>query len=169
MKRIRIAASIASASAGLAVLSACGSASAGMDPTAMGGADHVMLTATDVTGVGKVVTAANGKTLYRFDRDSAQPPTATCDDACATTWPPAIAASTPMLEGVAAEMVGTVVRKDGSKQLTLNGWPLYEFASDTAGQANGQGANGAWFAVTPDGGKATGQGGAAPAEGAPAY
>jgi hypothetical protein len=66
-----------------------------------------------------------------------------------------------MLEGVDQSLVGTVVRKDGSKQLTLKGWPLYEFSNDKApGQANGQGSGGTWFAVTPDGGKA-GQGGAA--------
>jgi len=172
MNRVRTGVITAAALAGLAALTACSNASAGMDPTAMGGADHVMLTATEIAGIGKVVVAANGKTLYRYDKDSNQPPTSNCDDKCATTWSPAIEASTPMLEGVADGMIGTVVRKDGSKQLTLNGWPLYELATDVAGQANGQGHEGVWFAVTPEGGKASGraaEGAVAPADGGSGY
>jgi len=172
MNRVRTGAITAAALAGLATLTACSNASAGMDPTAMGGADHVMLTATEIAGIGKVVVAANGKTLYRSDKDSSQPPTSNCDEKCATTWPPAIEASTPMLEGVADGMIGTVVRKDGSKQITLNGWPLYELATDVAGQAMGQGHEGVWFAVTPEGGKTSGraaQGAVAPADSGAGY
>ena len=78
-----------------------------------------------------MVTDADGKTLYRFDKDLSQPPTSNCDAECAAAWPPALAgAGTPMLKGIQDTQVGTLTRKDGSKQLTLNGWPLYEFAGD---------------------------------------
>ena len=142
---------------GVAALSACSDmAGAGQGP-AHGQPGHVMLAATTVPGLGTVVTAADGKTLYRFDKDVAQPPTSNCDAECAAAWPPVLAGEAqPMLEGVQESQVGTLTRKDGSKQLTLNGWALYEFSGDKApGQANGQGVNGAWFAIAPDGGKLT--------------
>ena len=60
------------------------------------------------------------------------------------------------LHGVDQSLVGTVNRPDGSKQVTLNGWPLYRDAEDTVpGNAKGQDKGGAWFAVTPQGNKAT--------------
>ena len=41
---------------------------------------------------------------------------------------------------------------DGSEQLTVNGMPLYLFASDEApGDINGQGVNDVWFVVDADG------------------
>jgi hypothetical protein len=53
-----------------------------------------------------------------------------------------------------------VKRADGSKQVTLDGHPLYYFAGDqSAGQLNGQGVDefGAkWFTVAPTGASVTG-------------
>jgi hypothetical protein len=52
--------------------------------------------------------------------------------------------------------VGTVTRADGSRQLTLDGWPLYEYSGDlSAGETNGQGVDGTWYAVTATGAKNT--------------
>ncbi|NEE57607.1 hypothetical protein G3M55_75295, partial [Streptomyces sp. SID8455] len=57
--------------------------------------------------------------------------------------------------GTDEELLGEVVRTDGSKQLTVDGWPMYRYAKDTApGQTNGQGVGGTWFASAPDGKKA---------------
>jgi predicted lipoprotein with Yx(FWY)xxD motif len=54
-----------------------------------------------------------------------------------------------------AALLGEVVRSDGSKQLTVAGWPAYRFAKDTKpGETNGQGVGGTWFAFAPDGKKA---------------
>jgi Secreted repeat of unknown function len=54
--------------------------------------------------------------------------------------------------------VGTVSRTDGSKQLTLGGMPLYQFANDTkAGDVKGQALGGIWWVVGPDGKKITTQ------------
>ena len=170
MNRFRTGLISAVAAAGVVTLSACSdmSSASTVGGAPMGQPGHVMLEATTIAGLGSVIVDAAGNTLYRYDKDVAQPSMSNCDGACATTWPPVLATATPMLDGVDQGMVGTVVRKDGSKQLTLNGWPLYEFSNDKApGQANGQGVNGAWFAVTPAGGKAQLQGGGAP-EQAPA-
>ena len=141
----------------VATLSACGEMADGAQGPQHGEPGHKMLQVATVNGVGAVVTDADGKTLYRFDKDITQPPTSNCEGPCATTWQPMLAGvATPMLKGIQDTQVGTASRKDGSKQITLNGWPLYEFTGDkVAGDMNGQGVDGAWFAVAPDGSKIT--------------
>ncbi|MFC4948008.1 hypothetical protein [Pseudonocardia sp. GCM10023141] len=112
--------------------------------------------AVAATKVGKAVTQ-DGFTLYRFDKDSPKPPKTTCVDKCATTWPPVIVqGAVPAIAGVDPAAVGTVARPDGSKQLTVGNWPVYRFSGDkAAGDTAGQGVGGTWFAVAPDGKKAS--------------
>jgi predicted lipoprotein with Yx(FWY)xxD motif len=120
-----------------------------------------MLAAKDEAKLGTIVADAGGFTLYRFDKDTAKPPTTTCVDACAEKWPPVTVdpKGKLMLEGVDKGAIGMVARPDGTSQLTLGGWPVYRFAGDTApGATGGQGVGGTWFAVTPEGKKATGTG-----------
>ncbi|HET6705659.1 hypothetical protein [Amycolatopsis sp.] len=157
MNRIRPVVVSAVALAAVASLSACGDMAGGAQGPQHGEPGHKMLQVATVDGVGAVVTDADGKTLYRFDKDLSSPPTSNCDGECATQWPPMLAGvATPMLKGVQDTQVGTTTRKDGSKQITLNGWPLYEHAGDkVTGDMTGQGANGTWFAVAPDGSKIT--------------
>ena len=109
-----------------------------------------------VSGLGTVLTDDKGFTLYRFDKDTANPSVSNCDGDCATAWPPVIATSDKVeVKGVDQALVGTVDRKDGSKQVTVANWPLYRFAKDTKpGEAKGQGVGGTWFAATPEGKKA---------------
>lgn len=105
--------------------------------------------------LGKVVTDSEGFTLYRFDKDSANPPRATCEGDCAKAWPVVSAVGAKAPDGVGAAELGQVVRADGTKQLTIGGWPMYRYAKDTkAGDTNGQGVGGTWFAAAPDGKKA---------------
>lgn len=116
------------------------------------------LVAAELPQLGGVVTDGSGRTLYRFDKDTAKPPRSNCESDCAVAWPPVLAQSDDVqLQGIAQELVGTVERADGSRQVTLAGWPLYRYVKDTSpGEANGQGAGGNWFAATPQGKKATG-------------
>ena len=45
-------------------------------------------------------------------------------------------------------------RKDGTKQLTIGGWPVYRYIGDKKpGQWKGQNVGGKWFVVKPDGKK----------------
>jgi predicted lipoprotein with Yx(FWY)xxD motif len=180
MNRTRAVVVAASAAFGLATVAACGGAAtdtATSPPPSQttqapaGAAAGLKLTATTVGALGQVVTDAGGMTLYRFDSDTAKPPASNCEGTCATAWPPMMAASnTATLDGVDQSVVGTVARKDGSKQITISGWPVYRFAKDTApGDAKGQGTDGKWYAVTPQGKKASGGPvSAAPGAGAPA-
>ena len=87
-------------------------------------------------------TGANGMTLYTFDKD--QGSESTCYDECAVNWPPFLAK-----EGVSkGEAWGTTDRKDGAKQWTYNGRPVYYFAGDkAAGETNGDGKGGVWHVV----------------------
>ncbi|MFE6814711.1 SCO0930 family lipoprotein [Streptomyces sp. NPDC057677] len=112
------------------------------------------LAVRDDAVLGPLVADAEGFTLYRFDKDTADPSSSACVGDCAKTWPP-VPASAAEPGGVDAARTGSVKRVDGTEQLTIAGWPVYRFAKDTApGQTNGQGVGGTWFAVTPDGGKA---------------
>ncbi|GAA5067221.1 SCO0930 family lipoprotein [Streptomyces similanensis] len=114
------------------------------------------LAVTDSAELGRVLTDSSGMTLYRFDEDTAEPPRSHCDGDCATAWPPVPAADATAGAGVDKAMLGEVIRADGSKQLTIGGWPAYRYAKDTeAGEISGQGVGGKWYALAPDGKKAT--------------
>lgn len=116
----------------------------------------VQLTAAQVGALNPVVVNGAGFTLYRFDKDSADPSVSNCTGTCATTWPPYLVArdGRVFLDGVDKSAVG-VIQRDGGFQLTIGGWPVYLFNKDTKpGDTNGQGVGGTWFGVTPDGQKA---------------
>ncbi len=113
-----------------------------------------------------MLTDKDGMTLYRFDKDTAKPPKSNCDGECAATWPPMLATGDVDVQGVDKNLVGKVTRADGTEQVTVGGWALYRYAKDAkAGDANGQGVGGAWYAANAKGGKS---GQAAPQEGSAA-
>ncbi|HEV7898245.1 MAG TPA: hypothetical protein VGP31_10420 [Planosporangium sp.] len=159
--RARVAALLATSALGLTFTSACGSGSSSTAANAQapaGGKDGApSLIAKNVDKLGSVVTDSKGMTLYRFDKDTAQPSASNCDGPCADTWPPVTTtADHVQISGVDKNLIGTVARKDGAVQLTLGGWPLYRYAKDTApGDAKGQAVGTTWFASTPQGKKAT--------------
>jgi predicted lipoprotein with Yx(FWY)xxD motif len=103
---------------------------------------------------GTLVVDAAGMTLYRSDKDSASPPTSRCAGACAKLWKPVSPTVADLwAAGIDQSIVGTVVRADGTRQLTLAGWPVYRFVKDARpGDVAGQ-CKGGFFAVTPQGGK----------------
>lgn len=58
------------------------------------------------------------------------------------------------VDGVKPSAVGVIKRDDGTRQVTIGGWPVYRFSKDTKpGDTNGQGVGGTWFGVTPQGQK----------------
>ncbi|KWV32403.1 hypothetical protein AB0M91_12925 [Micromonospora rifamycinica] len=107
-----------------------------------------------IARMGKVVVDQEGFILYRFDKDSDDPPSSNCVDKCAQVWPPALTDGNPQLQGVSDDKVGTVTRQDGTRQITIGGWPVYRYIGDKkAGQWKGQGVGGTWFVVDPNGKK----------------
>jgi predicted lipoprotein with Yx(FWY)xxD motif len=102
-------------------------------------------------GIGMYLVNGEGMSLYLFASDEAGTPT--CVGECAAAWPPVVVDGVVAFgEGVDLDLLGSVLRDDGSAQLTYADWPLYTFASDEApGDVRGQGVNDAWFLVTPMG------------------
>jgi predicted lipoprotein with Yx(FWY)xxD motif len=112
------------------------------------------LNGTKVARMGEVVEDQKGWVLYRFDKDTPDPSKSNCEGDCAKLWPPALTDGEPELDGVSSDDVGTVERKDGTKQLTIGGWPVYRYIGDKKpGQWKGQNVGGVWFVVKPDGKK----------------
>ncbi|MFM9369885.1 SCO0930 family lipoprotein [Streptomyces sp. Da 82-17] len=106
--------------------------------------------------LGQVLTDSAGFTLYRFDKDTADPPKSNCAGECADAWPAVPADGAKAAPGVDPALLGSVTREGGTEQLTVAGRPLYRYAADRKpGDAKGQGVGGTWHAAAPDGTKAT--------------
>ncbi|MDE3101739.1 MAG: hypothetical protein KGJ98_05825 [Chloroflexota bacterium] len=136
--------------AGVAAVLLASCASGASSPSASAAASASAAGATVKTAknanLGTILVAANGMTLYVFDKDAKD--TSNCSGACATTWPPLTASGTPTGNGISGTL-GTITRSDGGKQVTLNGKPLYYYKNDQKpGDAIGNGINGIWHVVT---------------------
>ncbi|MEU8438654.1 SCO0930 family lipoprotein [Streptomyces sp. NPDC029216] len=106
----------------------------------------------EMPNVGSGVTDGEGFTLYRFDKDTAKPPKSNCEGDCAKAWPVVLADDPQAGAGIDASLLGSVTRADGTRQLTLGGWPVYRYAKDAkAGDALGEGVGGTWHVLGPDG------------------
>lgn len=135
-------------------------------PTAPGTSAATTIKTASNPSLGTILVNSAGMTVYRFDADSATPPTSHCTGSCAAVWPPVMAGSaSSVAQGFSQSELGTITRPDGSKQVTVGGWPVYTYTGDTAaGQANGEHLNlngGVWWAITTGGARAT------PSPGAP--
>ena len=151
--------------AGLA-LAACGgsygggatasgqTSAAGTSSAAVAATGAVLKTAG--TSLGTVVVDGAGKTVYAFDKDTKNSGTSACTGGCLGLWPAVTTTGTsPTAVGVSAT-VGTISRPDGTRQITLDGRPLYTYAGDSgAGAVSGQGVKGIWWALTPAGAEVT--------------
>jgi predicted lipoprotein with Yx(FWY)xxD motif/plastocyanin len=111
----------------------------------------VALTKNDALGT--FLADEKGMTLYLFTKDTAN--TSNCYDKCETAWPPLFTKGAPVAgNGMDASLLGTTTRKDGSIQVTYNGWPLYYFAKDQKpGDVTGQNVGGVWFVISAKGDK----------------
>ncbi len=115
--------------------------------------------ATADSPLGTILVDANGRTVYLFEKDSG--PKSTCTGACAQEWHPVTTSGKPTAgDGLAASMVGTTTRSDGTTQVIYNGHPLYRYVGDNSpGDTAGQNLDvfGArWLVVSPAGDKVEG-------------
>ena len=104
---------------------------------------------------GRIVFDSSGRALYAFTRDRRGRPS-TCYGACATAWPPYIVSGRLRAgAGTKRNLLGTTRRRDGRRQLTYRGWPLYYYVSDREpGQVlcqNVFGFGGLWLVQRPNG------------------
>ena len=103
-----------------------------------------------VGGLGKVLVNEDGLTLYLFTNDTGTK--STCTGSCAATWPALTTDGQPVAGSGADDSKLGTTGSGGDQQVTYDGHPLYLYSGDSkAGDANGQGIGGIWFAVTPDG------------------
>ncbi|HSD77425.1 MAG TPA: hypothetical protein VLA98_08460 [Solirubrobacteraceae bacterium] len=109
------------------------------------------------TKLGRIVVDARSRTLYLFEKDRRG--RSACYGACAGAWPPALAGGRVTVgRGLSARRAGTTRRRDGKRQLTYGGHPLYRFAPDAnrPGSTKGQGVDGfgaKWYVVASSGRK----------------
>jgi predicted lipoprotein with Yx(FWY)xxD motif len=120
----------------------------GVSTTAAAGVE--LKTATSAAG--PIVVDKDGKSVYFFTKDVKDSPTSACKDACAAAWPAVTTSSdVPAVEGIAGT-VGTITTAGGTKQITINGMPIYYYAKDAkAGDILGEGINNVWYLVSPSG------------------
>lgn len=111
---------------------------------------------TASSSLGTIVVNDQKLTVYIYTKDKPNSGVSNCTGQCATAWPEVTSDSmSPKTDGVTGK-VGTIKGVDGKTQVTLNGWPLYTFASDSGpGDVNGQGVGGVWWVVGADGNKIT--------------
>jgi predicted lipoprotein with Yx(FWY)xxD motif len=148
---------------GLVLVAACSGSgtpapAATVTPAAVSGGVTV---GTATTGLGVVLTGANGLTLYTHAGDTAT--TSTCTASCLAAWPPVTVASAQQAAaapGVNGQLA-TFVRPEGSIQVTYDGQPLYYWQGDSKpGDVTGQGKAG--FSVALASGPAPTSGGPSP-------
>jgi predicted lipoprotein with Yx(FWY)xxD motif len=99
------------------------------------------------TTLGKIVVNGKGMTAYYYDLDKINSGVSACTGSCLVNWPPIISAS-PTSVGI----TGKVTVLAGTKQIAINGRPIYTFIGDsTAGATRGQGLEGIWYVISPAG------------------
>ncbi len=101
------------------------------------------------TTFGKILTDAQGKSLYFFSDDVDG--TSACTNGCLNNWPIFYENNLTFDDGLDATDFNTITRADGQKQTTYKGWPLYYYVTDNnSGDTFGDGVNGDWYIAKPD-------------------
>ena len=108
------------------------------------------------TALGTILVDARGRTLYLFEKDRTG--VSMCTGACATNWPPLTSHAAPAAgKGVHQSLLRLTRSRNGARQVTYAGHPLYTFVGDKrGGQTAGEGLDvfGAeWYIVAANGHK----------------
>jgi predicted lipoprotein with Yx(FWY)xxD motif len=99
--------------------------------------------------MGTYVTDGNGRTLYVFTKDAED--LNACQGKCLENWPVFYDEHLQIPASMNKADFDVLVRANGTKQLTYQGWPMYYFIKDAAsGDVNGEAANGVWFVAKMD-------------------
>jgi predicted lipoprotein with Yx(FWY)xxD motif len=106
------------------------------------------------TRYGRILVDGRGRALYLFTRERGS--RSRCYGACARAWPPFFARRAPAARsGADASLTGTTRRRDGRRQATYRGHPLYYYVSDRRpGEVTCQDVTefgGTWLVVSPRG------------------
>jgi predicted lipoprotein with Yx(FWY)xxD motif len=128
-------------------------AAASQTPAAAASSATVTINMATAPALGAYLTGPNGLTLYTTSADTAT--SSSCTGSCATAWPPlTVPAGGQAVAGTGVTgTLGTLVRADGTTQVTYGGLPLYGWQGDAKpGDTTGQNVHG--FLVAAVGGAA---------------
>ena len=90
------------------------------------------------------LVAANGMTLYTFDKDAANSGKSLCNGPCAALWPPLMATASDQPSGAYT----VITRDDSARQWAFKGKPLYFYQPDQkAGERAGDNFKDVWHIV----------------------
>jgi predicted lipoprotein with Yx(FWY)xxD motif len=82
---------------------------------------------------GRILADGRGQAVYLFDRERRGH--SECYGTCAKAWPPVLAKGTPVAgRGARSRLLGTTRRRDGRRQVTYRGQPLYFYVGDRPGR-----------------------------------
>jgi predicted lipoprotein with Yx(FWY)xxD motif len=102
---------------------------------------------------GTMLFDSKRQAIYIFENDRRN--RTVCYDECAEAWPPVFTDGEPVAgKGVDAGLLGTIERRDGKRQVTYAGQPLYFYAHEGPGEVRCHNVNlngGLWWVVGPDG------------------
>ena len=78
---------------------------------------------------GRMLFGPGRQAIYIFDRD--EPGEPSCYRGCARDWPPVLSKAKPVAgEGVRKRLLGRTTRRNGKRQVTYDGKPLYYYAHE---------------------------------------
>jgi predicted lipoprotein with Yx(FWY)xxD motif len=108
----------------------------------------------DESDFGTVLFDANGQAVYVFENDRTNRSNCTSAE-CVKAWPPVLTRDEPSAgAGIDAQLLGTIRRADGMRQVTYKGRPLYFYEHEGPRQVkchNVELHGGLWWVVTPRG------------------
>ena len=103
--------------------------------------------------LGPVLFSGSDRAAYFFTREGDGKPR--CYGECAAAWPPFLAKGRPRAgEGVRRSLLGTTERRNGTRQITYKGQPLYFYVNDPRTQVLCNDIvefGGTWFALDAQG------------------
>lgn len=102
---------------------------------------------------GRILVDSREQAIYIFEND--RKGRSNCYGECATAWPPVLTKGKPRAgKGVRSKRLGTIERRDGGRQVTYAGKPLYYYAHESPGEVLCHNVNvngGFWWVIGPNG------------------
>ena len=102
---------------------------------------------------GTMLWGPKRQAIYIFERDRRG--RSRCYGECAELWPPVYTTGKPVAgRGVRRSLLGTTRRRDGRRQVSYAGKPLYYYAHEKPGEVRCHNVDlngGLWWVVAPDG------------------
>jgi predicted lipoprotein with Yx(FWY)xxD motif len=118
-------------------LAACGGSGGGAATAAGSTHSSTTVSVRQLPRVGSVLVDHTGKALYSSDVEARGK--IACENACNAFWKPLPPGAGNPTATANAGKLGVITRPDGSRQVTVNGRPVYTFSQDAPGKVTGNG------------------------------